>query len=288
MVALQHAGSGKVREIFALGEERLLIVATDRISAYDVILPDPIPDKGRVLTQLTAFWLDHLPGPHHLLSMDTAGLEVPGVDDLDGRAMIVRRADPIPLECVVRGYLYGSAWDEYRGGGGPTTEHLPEGLRLTDKLPEPIFTPATKAVEGHDENLTRHEARRLVGPETYDTLRRRSLALYELAALHAEAAGLILADTKFEFGTVDGEFLLIDEVLTPDSSRYWPAANWNPPDDVPSFDKQYVRAWLDEIGWDRRPPAPSLPPEIIAGTRDRYLEAYQRISQQPFEQDPGT
>lgn len=270
-------GSGKVREIYALSEDRLLIVATDRISAYDVILPDPIHDKGRVLTALTAFWLERLPGPHHLLTLDVSGLEVPGTD-LSGRAMIVRRAEVVPLECVVRGYLYGSAWREYQAGGGPTTEHLPPGLQLTDRLPEPIFTPATKAVDGHDENLTVRQAREVVGADLYETLRRRSIDLYLEAATYAARRGLILADTKFEFGFADGELILIDEVLTPDSSRYWAAESWNPPADVPSFDKQYVRAWLDRGGWDHRPPAPSLPPEVIAGTRNRYLEVYERLT----------
>ena len=283
MAALTHVGSGKVREIFTVSEDRLLMVATDRISAYDVVLPDLIPGKGRLLTELTAFWLTHLPGPNHMVSMDVTGLEVPGIDDLEGRGMIVRRAEPVPLECVVRGYLYGSAWREYRAGGGPTTEHLPDGLTMTDELAEPIFTPATKADVGHDENLTEAQARRLVSSDLYDELRQRSLHLYELAATHARRAGLILADTKFEFGFAGGELLLIDEVLTPDSSRYWPAADWHPPEDVPSFDKQYVRAWLDEVGWDQKPPAPNLPPDVIAGTQQRYEEAYQRISSEPFD-----
>ncbi len=279
-MALQHIGSGKVREIYALADDRLLIVASDRISAYDVVLQDMIPDKGKILTQLTVFWLGFLGGPHHLLTADVSELAVPGIEDLPGRAMVVRRADVIPLECVVRGYLYGSAFVEYQGGGGPSTERLPPGLKLTDRLPEPIFTPATKATSGHDENLTEQGARDLIGAGLYETLRERSIDLYVRAARHAEDCGLILADTKFEFGFADDQLILIDEVLTPDSSRYWPLDQWSPPSDVPSFDKQYVRAWLDDSGWDRTPPGPRLPASVIAGTRQRYLDALRLITGQ--------
>ncbi len=280
MLALEHVGSGKVREIYRVDDERLLIVATDRISAYDVVLPDPIPDKGRVLTGLSEHWFGLLDTPHHLISTDVAG--IPGADDLAGRAMLVHRADVVPMECVVRGYLYGSSWREYQAGGGPTTEHLPAGLRMADRLPDPIFTPATKAETGHDENLTEAGARELVGDSVYEELRRRSMAIYLAGADHAAARGVILADTKFEFGYVDGELVLIDEVLTPDSSRYWPADEWRPGQPVPSFDKQYVRDALDELGWDHRPPAPALPGDVIAGTRRRYLEAYERITGSPL------
>lgn len=286
MATLPHIASGKVREIYGVGDDRLLLVATDRISAYDVILGDPIPDKGRVLTGLSLHWFDLLDTPHHLLSTDLD--EVPGLsdearEDLRGRSMIVRRADVIPVECVVRGHLYGSSWREYRDGGGPTTEHLPDGLRMADRLPEPIFTPATKAASGHDENLDEAGARRVLGDDRYELLKGRSIALYETAASHAAARGVILADTKFEFGMVDGEVILIDEVLTPDSSRYWPADEWVPGEAVPSFDKQFVRDWLDGTGWDHTPPAPPLPDHVVAGTRGRYVEAYERITDSSFD-----
>ncbi|MGH8924339.1 MAG: phosphoribosylaminoimidazolesuccinocarboxamide synthase [Acidimicrobiia bacterium] len=280
MAELQQVGAGKVRDIYAIDAERLLMVATDRISAYDVVLPDPIPDKGRALTALSLFFFDLLETPNHLLGTDLRDLEVP--EDWAGRAMVVKRADVIPMECVVRGYLYGSSWREYRHGGGPTTEHLPPGLRLADRLDEPIFTPATKAASGHDENLDEAGARDLVGDDTYDELRRRSIEIYLTAAGHAAHRGVILADTKFEFGTANGDLVLIDEVLTPDSSRYWPADHWEPGSDVPSFDKQYVRDWLDQSGWDQNPPAPFLPGAVIEGTRARYIEAYERITEKSF------
>ncbi|MDH3463342.1 MAG: phosphoribosylaminoimidazolesuccinocarboxamide synthase, partial [Acidimicrobiia bacterium] len=202
--------------------------------------------------------------------------------DLTGRAMVVRKAEVVPVECVVRGYLYGSSWREYRDGGGPTTEHLPAGLRLADKLPEPIFTPATKATSGHDENITESQAREILGNDLYEELRKRSLDIYMRATEYAAVRGVILADTKFEFGFSGDELLLIDEVLTPDSSRYWPADEWNPGQDVPSFDKQYVREWLEAQPWDKTPPAPDLPDDIVAGTRLRYIEAYERISGKSF------
>ena len=285
MLALEHVGSGKVREIYRIDDDRLLFVATDRISAYDVILDDPIPDKGRVLTGLSLHWFDYLDTPHHLISVDLG--TVPGITDqqrseLAGRAMIVRRAEVIPVECVVRGYLYGSSWREYRDGGGPTTEHLPAGLRMADQLPEPIFTPATKAASGHDENLTEADTRRQLGDTLYEELRRTSIDIYLRASEFAARKGVILADTKFEFGYSGDELLLIDEVLTADSSRYWPADQWEPGRPVPSFDKQYVRDWLDSTGWDHSPPPPRLPAEVIAGTRDRYVEAYERIAGRSF------
>ncbi len=277
---LSQVGAGKVRDIFAIDDDRLLLVATDRISAYDVVLPDPIPDKGRVLTALSLFFFDLLATPHHLLGTDLGELDVPR--DWMGRSMMVKRAKVIPMECVVRGYLYGSSWREYRDGGGPTTEHLPRGLRLADRLEAPIFTPATKAATGHDENLDEAGARNLVGDETYEELRRRSIEIYLTASAHAAKRGVILADTKFEFGTVGDELILIDEVLTPDSSRYWPANEWAPGSDVPSFDKQYVRDWLDQSGWNQSPPAPHLPQSVIDGTRARYIEAYERITESEF------
>jgi phosphoribosylaminoimidazole-succinocarboxamide synthase len=286
VLALEHVGSGKVREIYRIDDDRLLFVASDRISAYDVVLGDLIPDKGRVLTGLSLHWFEYLETPHHLISMDLEA--VPGITagqraDLAGRAMIVRKAEVIPVECVVRGYLYGSSWREYRDGGGPTTEHLPAGLRMADQLPVPIFTPATKAASGHDENLTEAEARTELGDELYGELRRRSIDLYLRASGYAAARGVILADTKFEFGYAGNELLLIDEVLTADSSRYWPADEWEPGLPVPSFDKQYVRDWLDSTGWDHSPPPPRLPTEVIAGTRARYVEAYERIAGRSFD-----
>lgn len=284
MVSLPHVASGKVREIYAVDGDRLLFVATDRISAYDVILPDPIPDKGKVLTGLSLFWFDLLGVPHHLLTTDLEGIvEGDEADRLRGRAMVVRRAEVVPLECVVRGYLYGSSWREYRDGGGPTTEHLPAGLRMGDRLDDPIFTPATKAASGHDENLTEVEARATVGDDLYEELRRRSIDAYRRAADHAAERGVILADTKFEFGHAGGELILVDEVLTPDSSRYWPADRWEPGRVMPSFDKQYVRDWLDSTGWDHSPPAPPMPAQVVAGTRARYVEAYERITGRSFD-----
>ncbi len=261
-------------------------MATDRISAYDVILPDPIPDKGRVLTGLSLHWFDLLDTPNHLLTTDLSGIEVLTDDqrsDLAGRSMVVRRAEVIPVECVVRGYLYGSSWREYRGGGGPTTEHLPNGLQMADRLPEPIFTPATKATSGHDENITEAETRNLLGDELYERLRQTSIDIYLAAANFAAERGVILADTKFEFGWAGDELLLIDEVLTPDSSRYWPKDQWSPGSAVPSYDKQYVRDWLDSVGWDHVPPAPALPAEVVNETRSKYVEAYERITGNRFD-----
>lgn len=286
MPALTHLGSGKVRDIYEIDHDRLLIVATDRISAFDVVLPTPIPDKGRVLTGLSVHWFDLLDTPHHLLSTDTSGIEVVGAsgDALPGRSMVVRRAAVIPMECVVRGYLYGSSWQEYAAGGGPTTEHLPPGLRLADRLGEPIFTPASKAASGHDENLTEAGARRLVGDARYEELRRRSIAIYEQAAGYAADRGILLADTKFEFGEIEGEIILIDEVLTPDSSRYWPADAWAPGATMPSYDKQPVRDWLEDTGWDKRPPAPELPAAVVADTRRRYVEAFERLTGRSFDE----
>jgi phosphoribosylaminoimidazole-succinocarboxamide synthase len=284
VVALPHLASGKVREIYEIDRDRLLFVATDRVSAYDVVLPDPITSKGEVLTALSVFWFELLDTPHHLLTTDLNGVELTEDErsELTGRAMVVRRAEVVQLECVVRGYLYGSSWREYRDGGGPTTEHLPTGLRMADRLDEPIFTPATKATTGHDENLTEEGARALVGDDLYHELRTRSIDIYLAGAAHAADRGVILADTKFEFGFSNGELILVDEVLTPDSSRYWPADEWSPGSDVPSFDKQQLRDWLDASGWDHTPPAPGLPPEVVSETSERYLEAYRRITGRPL------
>ena len=286
VLPLKHLASGKVREIYAVDDDRLLFVATDRISAYDVILDDPIPDKGRVLTGVSLHFFDMLDTPHHLLTTDLSELTMLSAEqhaDLAGRAMIVRRCEVIPVECVVRGYLYGSSWREYRDGGGPTTEHLPDGLVMADKLPEPIFTPATKATTGHDENITEQQTRDLLGNDLYERLKSLSISIYEQASEYAAERGVILADTKFEFGFAGDELLLIDEVLTPDSSRYWPADEYTPGEAVPSFDKQYVRDWLDSTGWDHTPPAPALPDEVVSGTRARYAEAYEKITGQNFD-----
>jgi len=286
VLTLPHIASGKVREIYEIDAETLLFVATDRISAYDVILNQTIPDKGRVLTGLSLHFFDLMGVPNHFVGTDLTqihGLSAQDRDDLAGRAMLVRKAEVIPVECVVRGYLYGSSWREYRDGGGPTTEHLPNGLKLADKLAEPIFTPATKAESGHDENLTETQTRDLLGDNLYNELKRRSLAIYTHGAEYAADRGVILADTKFEFGFVNGDLLLIDEVLTPDSSRYWPADQWVPGNDVPSFDKQYVREWLERQPWDKNPPPPELPDEIVEGSRARYVEAYERITGGSFD-----
>ncbi len=286
MPTLPHIASGKVREIYEIDSDTLLFVATDRISAYDVILNQTIPDKGRVLTGLSLHFFALLQTPHHLVGTDLSGID--GISeteltDLKGRSMVVRRAEVVPVECVVRGYLYGSSWREYRDGGGPTTEHLPDGLQLADKLADPIFTPATKATSGHDENITEAQTRELLGNDLYEELRRRSIDIYKRARQYATDRGVILADTKFEFGFADGELLLIDEVLTPDSSRYWPADQWVPGQDVPSFDKQYVREWLETQPWDKKPPPPDLPPEIVEGSRARYVEAFERITDASFD-----
>ena len=287
MLALPHIASGKVREIYEIDAETLLFVATDRISAYDVIFDQVIPDKGRVLTGVSLHFFELLEIPNHLLTTDLSGVPELTEDDradLYGRAMVVRRAEVIPVECVVRGYLYGSSWREYRDGGGPTTEHLPDGLVLADKLPQPIFTPATKATTGHDENITESQTRDVLGDELYEKLRSASIGIYEKASDYAAARGVILADTKFEFGMSNGELLLIDEVLTPDSSRYWPADEWVPGHEVPSFDKQYVREWLERQPWDKTPPPPQLPTKIVEGTRRRYVEAYERITGKSFDE----
>ncbi|MCB1245893.1 MAG: phosphoribosylaminoimidazolesuccinocarboxamide synthase [Acidimicrobiia bacterium] len=286
VTALEHIGSGKVREIFRVDDDHLLIVASDRISAFDVVLGEDIPHKGQVLTGVSLHWFDHLDTPHHLVSADTrqmAFLTPEQQATYAGRSMYVRAAEVIPMECVIRGYLYGSSWKEYASGGGPTTEHLPAGLDMASKLAEPIFTPATKAESGHDENLTEAEAREFVGNDLYEELKARSFDIYNRGAEYAAAKGIILADTKFEFGMVDDEIILIDEVLTPDSSRYWPADAWGPGATMPSFDKQPVRDWLEtQEGWDKTPPAPAMPATVVDATSKRYIEAYERLTDRPF------
>ena len=280
--ALTHVSSGKVREIYASGEERLLLVASDRISTYDVVHPTPIPDKGKLLTGLTAFWLDRTAEvcPNHLISFT----EVP--EEFRGRAMLVERLDMVPVECVVRGYITGSGWNDYKSTGAVCGIELPAGLRESEQLPEPIFTPATKAEVGdHDENVDFERAAEIVGDRgLLEELRRLSIAIYELGAAHARERGIILADTKFEFGRrPDGTIVLGDEVMTPDSSRFWPADGYEPGRGQPSFDKQYVRDWAAGSGWDKTPPAPALPDEVIERTRRLYVDAYERITGEPFE-----
>jgi phosphoribosylaminoimidazole-succinocarboxamide synthase len=273
---------GKVRDIYEAGDDRLLMVASDRISTYDVVHPTPIPDKGKVLTGLTAYWLDRTADlcPNHLVSVT----DVP--DRHRGRAMLVERLAMVPVECVVRGYITGSGWKDYRATGGVCGVELPTGLRESERLPEPIFTPATKAEIGdHDENVDFERAVEIVGDRPLlEDLRRLSLAIYERAADHARERGIILADTKFEFGRrADGTIVLGDEVLTPDSSRFWPADGYEPGRGQPSFDKQYVRDWATASGWDKTPPAPEIPAEVVEGTRARYVEAYERIAGEPFD-----
>ncbi len=271
---------GKVRDLYEVGD-KLLIVATDRLSAFDVVLPTPIPDKGRVLTQLSLFWFEKLRDviPNHVISGTEFPAELAAYHrELTGRAMLCRRARPIPIECVVRGYLSGSGWKDYCTTGAICGIALPPGLRESDRLSEPIFTPATKAASGHDENITLREATARVGVELTTRLREVSLELYRRAAEFAEPRGIILADTKFEFGLLGGELIWIDEALTPDSSRFWPAASYQPGQAQPSFDKQYVRDYLEGIGWSKQPPGPELPPEVVAATRSKYREAYRRLT----------
>jgi phosphoribosylaminoimidazole-succinocarboxamide synthase len=263
---------GKVRDIYEVGDA-LLFVATDRISAFDYVLGSGIPDKGKVLTQLSAFWFrqtGHIV-PNHLLSMDAA--------DFPGRAMLVRKTTPVAVECVARGYLSGSGWKEYQQTGAVCGVSLPAGLKESDRLPEPIFTPATKATSGHDINISEAEAGRLVGADLIATLRDLTLKLYAHGAAHSERRGIILADTKFEFGLTEaGEILLIDEVMTPDSSRYWPRDQYAPGRAQPSFDKQFVRDYLEQIRWNKQPPVPSLPDDVVMRTREKYLEAFRRLT----------
>jgi len=281
VAALNHLSSGKVRDIYAVGEDRLLLVASDRISTYDVVHPTPIPDKGKLLTGLTAFWLERTGEvcPNHLISFT----DVP--EQFRGRAMLVERLEMVPVECVVRGYITGSGWKDYESTGAVCGIELPDGLRESEQLPEPIFTPATKAEVGdHDENVDFERAAGIVGDrELLEELRRLSIAIYELGAAHARERGIILADTKFEFGRrADGTIVLGDEVMTPDSSRFWPADGYEPGRGQPSFDKQYVRDWAAGSGWDKTPPAPALPDDVIERTRALYVDAYERITGEPF------
>ena len=274
---------GKVRDIFDLGDS-LLMVATDRISAFDYVLGSGIPDKGKVLTQLSAFWFEKTAGivPNHVLTTDVGRYPAEmrsHAEILAGRSMLVRKTNPVPIECVARGYLSGSGWKEYQAGGAVCGIALPPGLRESDRLPEPIFTPATKATTGHDVNVSEAAAARLVGESLIQRLRALTLELYQFGAAHAESRGILLADTKFEFGLTDThEIILIDEVMTPDSSRYWPKDQYAPGGPQPSFDKQYVRDHLERIGWNKQPPVPSLPEDVVMRTRQKYVEAYRRLT----------
>jgi len=274
---------GKVRDVYAV-DDALLIVATDRISAFDYVLGSGIPDKGRVLTQLSAFWFArtrHIV-PNHVISTDVADYPAAArayAAALDGRSMLVQRTTPLPVECVARGYISGSGWKDYRATGTVCGITLPRGLRESDRLPEPIFTPATKAESGHDENISEAQAAAVVGADLLARLKAITLALYRFGVDHAATCGILLADTKFEFGlTHEGELLLIDEMMTPDSSRYWPADQYAPGGPQPSFDKQYVRDYLESIKWNKQPPVPSLPADVVARTREKYLDAYRQLT----------
>jgi phosphoribosylaminoimidazole-succinocarboxamide synthase len=284
---LTRLGSGKVRELYAVGDDHLLLVASDRVSAFDVVLPTPIPDKGRVLTGITAWWLREALAdlvPNHLVSTDVADLPpslAAHAEELRGRFMLCRRAEMLPVECVARGYLAGSGWKEYRVSGRVCGIPLPQGLRESDALPEPIFTPATKAEEGHDENISFDEMAALVGDDMAERLRDVTLALYRARDLAGEQ-GILLADTKLELGLVDGELILCDEVLTPDSSRFWPADDYAPGRGQASYDKQIVRDWLEAQPWDKTAPGPALPEDVVARTRARYIEVYERLTGASF------
>jgi phosphoribosylaminoimidazole-succinocarboxamide synthase len=272
--AAVHVGSGKVRELYALDDDRLLLVASDRISTFDVVLPTPIPDKGRVLTGLSAFWFARTRDlvPNHLLALRD-----------DGRSTECRRLEMLPIECVVRGYITGSGWKDYRATGEVCGHKLPEGLVESQQLPEPIFTPATKAQTGHDENIDRETAARLIGAERFAEVERIALELYRWVSEHARKRGIILADTKLEFGVdPDGRLVLGDEAFTPDSSRFWPADSYVPGGPQPSYDKQFVRDYCEQLGWDKTAPGPELPEDVVSGTRARYVEAFEHLTEIPF------
>ncbi|HPU38414.1 MAG TPA: phosphoribosylaminoimidazolesuccinocarboxamide synthase [Microthrixaceae bacterium] len=301
MIPLTHLHRGKVRDLFDAGDDRLLMVASDRLSAFDVVLAEPVPDKGRVLTAMSAHWFDAVSDVigNHLISTDVADLPVPAqLPELAGRIMLCRRAEMIPVECIVRGYVAGSAWKEYRDRGTIHGMAAPAGLVEADRLPEPIFTPSTKAAVGdHDENISFDRAAEILGGDVAEQAREVSLAIFARATEHAEAAGFLLADTKFELGWVprvgagaeagDEELVLADEVLTPDSSRYWAIEDWTPGATPQGFDKQPVRDYLESLGWDKRPPAPALPAEVVEATADRYRQAYERICGRSLADWPG-
>lgn len=276
---------GKVRDVYDIGEFYLM-VASDRISAFDYILPTLIPDKGRVLTQISKFWFDYFDVPNHLVSTDLGDIELPeglSAEELEGRTMVVKKCEVVPIECVVRGYLVGSGWKDYQNSGAVCGIDLPAGLQNCAKFPEAIFTPATKAEEGHDENVSFERVVQEVGSETAEALKAKSLHVYTQGRDYAASKGIILADTKFEWGFHKGELILIDEVMTPDSSRFWPADQYEPGRNQLSFDKQFVREWLESTTWDKNSPPPELPPEIIAKTREKYIDAFERLSEQTFK-----
>jgi phosphoribosylaminoimidazole-succinocarboxamide synthase len=281
----QLTRQGKVRDIYDLGD-RFLMVASDRISAFDWVLPTMIPDKGRVLTQLSLFWFEFLGVPNHLITSSLDGVTIPAGlsrEQLEGRSMIVRKCQVIPIECVVRGYLVGSGWKDYQRTGAVCGHQLPSDMLNCGKFPEPLFTPATKAESGHDENIDFETASRQVGADVARELRDKSLGIYRLAADHAASRGIILADTKFEFGWHDERIILIDEVLTPDSSRFWPADEYEPGRNQRSFDKQFVREFLESTTWDKNSPPPELPADIVSRTREKYIAAYEQLSDQKFQ-----
>jgi len=288
--SLTHRYSGKVRDIYDLDDEHLVLVASDRISAFDVVMDEPIPHKGRVLTAMSAFWFEHLASVcgNHLVSTDSTQLppgSLPG--ETAGRVMVVHKAEMLPIECIVRGYITGSAWAEYQRSGTMHGEVLPSDLLEAAKLPEPVFTPSTKADEGHDVNISFAAAADLVGTEVATLARDLSVELYRQGAALAASRGVIIADTKFELGFVDGELVVADEILTPDSSRFWPAEHWTPGSNPPSFDKQPVRDFLNGCDWNKQPPPPSLPPEVVKSTTSRYIDAYERITGRHFADWPG-
>ena len=276
---------GKVRDIYDLGSQ-LLLVSTDRLSAFDWVLPTAIPQKGCLLTQIAAFWFDLLKEPNHLITTDVEQMDLPSDVDrasLAGRSTLCRKTEVVPIECVVRGYLAGSGWKEYQQSGTVCGIQLPEGLVESDRLPEPIFTPSTKAATGHDENISYERMVEIIGSTLAEQLRSRSLDIFRRGCEYAAQRGMIIADTKFEFGQVDGELILIDEVLTPDSSRFWPADQYEPGHSQPSYDKQFVRDWLSDTDWDKNSPPPALPDEVVARTRDKYVEAYERLTGNKFD-----
>jgi phosphoribosylaminoimidazole-succinocarboxamide synthase len=286
-IALPHAYTGKIRDLYDVDHDRILMVASDRISVFDVVLDDLVPDKGRVLTALSTYWFEETAdlAPNHLISSDPTDLPETAGSEVAGRAMLVKASRPVRLECIGRGYLFGSAWSEYEERGTVYGAQMPPGLRQAERLPEPIFTATTKAVAaGHDEPLTDAEAAALVGDELLDQIRDITLRLYRFGAERAQARGIILADTKLEFGVRDGRLLVIDELLTPDSSRYWPMEDYRVGESPPSFDKQYVRDYYLGTGWDHTPPAPRLPAEVIEGTRARYVEAYELVTGRSFDE----
>ena len=286
--SLPRLASGKVRDIYQLDADHLVFVTSDRISAFDVVMAEPIPDKGRVLTAISAFWFAQLAdvAPNHLVSLTVPAPAAAG-ERLAGRTMVVRRAEMLPIECIVRGYLSGSAWAEYRREGTMHGRELPAGLRASERLPEAVFTPSTKATEGHDENISYQAAVSLIGEELAAEARRISLEAYRRGAEVAAERGIIIADTKFELGMIDGRLALCDEVLTPDSSRFWPTAAWAPGSTPPSFDKQPLRDWLEASGWDKEAPPPPLPPDVVAATAARYVAAYEQLSDLAFADWPG-